>query len=61
MPKAISPPKKTAMSSVGGGYGKPPTISASKDNIPAKLNLSGTLDKKKTNKDSTGGAGEDTL
>ena len=24
MPKAKSPPKKQAMSSVGGGYGKPP-------------------------------------
>ena len=36
MPKAISPPKKVAMSSVGGGYGKPPT-GVSRD-IPAKLN-----------------------
>lgn len=45
------------MSSVGGGYGKPP-VAANKD-MPAKLNLSGALDKKKTNKDSAGG--EDTL
>jgi hypothetical protein len=45
------------MSSVGGGYGKPPTISASKDN---KLNLSGTLDKKKTNKEQSTG-GDDTI
>jgi hypothetical protein len=45
------------MSSVGGGYGKPPTISASKDN---KLNLSGTLDKKKSNKEQSMG-GEDTI
>lgn len=58
LPKAVSPPKKPAMSSVGGGYGKPPT---SKDNtVPAKLNLSGTLDKKKTGKEQSTG-GDDTI
>lgn len=55
MPKVVSPPRKGAMSSVGGGYGKPPVA---KD-IPAKLNQSGMLDKKKTNKDSS--AADETL
>ncbi len=57
LPKAVvSPPRKGAMSSVGGGYGVKPPIA--KD-VPAKLNQSGILDKKKTNKDSS--AAEETL
>ncbi len=44
------------MSSVGGGYGVKPPIAKE---VPAKLNQSGILDKKKTNKDSS--AAEETL
>ena len=46
-----SPPKKIAMSSVGGGYG---SSKATMKKETDKLNQSGTIDKKKTGKDSMG-------